>query len=105
MTRDIADQQVELFFVKHLYQAEIAADRVRRLVERVDAQGSPKEWLGGQALLYPGRQRQVLLHLSLILLEPRVCCTELLFGAFLFRNIGQRRDRETLPSMPMHCTH
>lgn len=59
MTGDVADEQIESLFVKYLYQAEIAADRVRRLVERVDTQGSPKEWLGCQAPLYPGRERQV----------------------------------------------
>src|SRR5271156_1919678 len=87
------------------YQAEVAAARVRRLVESVDAQASPEQGLGCQALLYSSRQHQVLLNLSLMLFEPRVCCAELLFSTFLFRNIGQRNDRATPSLGPTHRAH
>jgi len=39
---DTADQQIEMFFFQRPYQAEVAADRVRRMIESVDAQPSPR---------------------------------------------------------------
>ena len=87
------------------HKAEVSADGVRGLVESVDTQTSPEEGLGFQTLLYSGRQYQVLLNLSLMRFEPRDCSAELLFRAFLFRNIGQRYYREAPSIGPMHCAH
>src|ERR1700723_515049 len=94
-----------MFVFPRPHKAEVSADGVSGLVEGVDSQSSPEERLGGQTLLYSGRQKQVLLNLSLILFEPRDSSAELFFRLFLFRNISQRYYREVSSIGPGHRAH
>src|SRR5271157_4051282 len=105
MAGNIPHQYIEVFFFEWSDQAKVAADSVCWLVESVNTQTSPEERFRRQALLHSGRKRQVLLNLSLMLFEPPVCCSELLFRTFLFRNVGQRHDRETPSLGPLQGAH
>jgi hypothetical protein len=70
---NIANQQVQVFFIEWCDQPEVATDSVRWLVENVDMQVSPVDGFWGQTLLYSCRQDKVLLNLFLMRFESRVC--------------------------------
>ena len=94
MTGNIANQHIEVIFVERTDQAEIAANRAHRVIERFHTHAAPYHGLRRKALLHARRENQIFFDLLLALFELRVSRAKILFGSLLFGNIGERRDGE-----------
>ena len=95
MSRDVADEQVEMMLIERAHQAEIASDGAHRMKVGVDSNTAPYNRLWRKALLNTSSQCQILFNFQLTLAQERVCIAKLRFGSFLFGNIRQRDNDES----------
>src|SRR5215469_15237522 len=107
MTRYVANKQIKMILPARHCKSKITADRTKGLKMRFDTHATPDEVLWCEAFLDTGRERQLLFHLLLPLLQLLIRFAKLFLDSLLFGNVRKCDYAELAAIRRIHrsCTN